>query len=65
MTLHDIENAIAGLPPEELSKFRDWFVDFDGEAWDRQLEEDVRAGRLDELADEALDDLRNGRTTEL
>jgi hypothetical protein len=65
MTLHDIENAIAGLPPDELSKFRAWFVDFDAEAWDRQFEEDVRAGKLDALADEALDDLRNRRTTEL
>ena len=65
MTLHDIENAIAGLPPDELSKFRAWFVDFDAEAWDRKFEVDVQAGRLDALAEEALDDLRNGRTTEL
>jgi hypothetical protein len=65
MTLHDIESAVAGLPPEELSKFRAWFVEFDAEAWDRQFDEDVRAGRLDHLADEALRDLRVGRTTEL
>jgi hypothetical protein len=65
MTLQDIESAVAGLPPDELSKFRAWFVDFDAEAWDRQFEEDVRAGKLDALAEEALDDLRNGRTTEL
>jgi hypothetical protein len=65
MTLHDIESAVAGLPTEELSKFRAWFVEFDAEAWDRQFDEDVRAGRLDHLADEALRDLRDGRTTEL
>jgi hypothetical protein len=65
MTLHDIENAVAGLSPDELTKFRAWFVAFDGDAWDRQIEEDVRAGRLDALADEALQDLREGRTTEL
>jgi len=65
MTLHDIENAIAGLSPDELSKLRTWFVEFDAEAWDRQLEQDIRAGRLDALAEEALEDLREGRTTEL
>jgi hypothetical protein len=65
MTLHDIETAVTGLSPEELSKFRAWFVDFDADAWDRQFEEDVRAGRLDALAEEALRDLREGRTTQL
>jgi hypothetical protein len=65
MTLHDIESAVAGLPPEELAKFRAWFVEFDGDAWDRQIEEDARAGRLDVLAEDALRDLREGRTTEL
>jgi hypothetical protein len=65
MTLHDIESAVAGLQPDELAKFRAWFVEFDAEVWDRQFEEDVRAGRLDDLAKEALDDYREGRTTEL
>jgi hypothetical protein len=65
MTLHDIESAVAGLPPDELAKFRAWFVEFDADAWDRQIEVDVNAGRLDALAEEALEDLRAGRTTEL
>ncbi len=64
MTLHEIESAIAGLTPIELSKFRTWFVEFDAEAWDRQFDDNVRAGRLDALAEEALQDLRDGRTTE-
>jgi hypothetical protein len=65
MTLHDIENAIAGLSPDELSRFRAWFVEFDGDVWDRQIEEDIRAGKLDALAEEALQEHREGRTTEL
>lgn len=64
MTLYDLESAIANLPPVELIKFREWFYEFDAEAWDRQLAEDIAAGRLDALADEALQDLREGRTTE-
>jgi len=65
MTLHDIESAVARLGPDELAKFRAWFVEFDADAWDRQIEEDANAGRLDALAEEALEDHRSGRTTEL
>ncbi|MBA2244560.1 MAG: hypothetical protein H0W11_06365 [Gemmatimonadetes bacterium] len=48
-----------------MSEFRAWFLEFDAEAWDRQFEQDVAAGRLDALADEALADLRAGRTRPL
>jgi hypothetical protein len=65
MTLHEIESAIAGLPPDELSKFHVWFAEFDADAWDRQFQENVTAGRLDVMADDALEDLRNGKTTDL
>lgn len=34
-------------------------------AWDRQFEADVAAGRLDQLAEEVLQDLREGRCTDL
>lgn len=40
-------------------------LEADWEAWDRQLEEDVKAGKLDQLAQEALEDLRAGRCTDL
>jgi hypothetical protein len=53
-----------GLSEAELAAFRTWFAEFDAEAWDRRIEDDVAAGRLDALADEALDDLRAGRCTE-
>ncbi len=64
-TVFEIENAIQRLSRDELRAFRDWFFGFDAAAWDRQFEEDVAAGRLDELADEAIRDLREGRCTDL
>lgn len=54
MTLQELEKTIADLSPEELVKFREWFQEFEAQNWDRQIEEDVKAGRLDRLADEAL-----------
>ena len=35
------------------------------EAWDRQFEADVKAGKLDTLAERALRDHRAGRSTRL
>jgi hypothetical protein len=64
-TIDEIEAAVRQLSPEELAAFRSWFAGFDAAAWDKQLEGDVAAGRLDQLADEALDDLRAGRCRDL
>jgi hypothetical protein len=64
-TLEEIEAAVSKLSSDELSAFRAWFADFDAKAWDQQFERDVKAGRLDELAAEALRDLRDGRCTDL
>ncbi len=63
-TIAEIEDAVRRLSPEELAAFREWFVQLDAEAWDRQIEDDVAAGRLDSLAEEALEDLRQGRCTD-
>ena len=40
-------------------------LEADWEAWDRQLEAEVKAGKLDQLAEEALEDLRADRCTDL
>ncbi len=63
--LKDIEHAVRQLSAEELAAFRVWFDEFDAEIWDRQFEEDVAAGRLDELAKKALRHLREGSCTNL
>jgi hypothetical protein len=64
-TIAEIEQAVRQLTRAELAAFRAWFDQFDTEAWDRQFEEDAREGRLDALANEAINDLRSGRCTDL
>ena len=49
----EIESAIRGLPEDEFWKLADWFDELRSEAWDRQMEADAAAGRLDFLFDEA------------
>jgi len=60
-----IEGQIKELSREELAKFRAWFAEFDGELWDRQFEADVKAGKLDAMAENALRDHRSGQSTKL
>ena len=64
-TIKEIETAVSKLSTDELATFRSWFAEVDADAWDRQFAQDVAAGRLDALADEAINDLRNGRCTDL
>jgi hypothetical protein len=62
--LEKLETAVRQLSPEERAAFRTWFAVFDAEEWDRQLESDVAAGRLDWLVAEALEDCKAGRCTD-
>ena len=63
--IEKLEREIQKLRPEELASLRDWFREYDAEAWDREIEEDVRRGRLDALAEQALEAHKAGRTKEL
>ena len=60
-----IEKAVESLRPSELAEFRRWFSEFDGAAWDRQIEQDAASGKLDGLASEALADYNSGPAQEL
>ena len=63
--VQEVEEAVRRLSPKELAAFRAWFAEFDAAAWDQQIDADVEAGRLDALADEAIDALRQGRCSVL
>jgi len=63
--VESIERDIQKLSDEELSDLRQWFTAFDAEAWDRQFEEDVRAGKLDKQAEWALRDHAAGKSTRI
>jgi hypothetical protein len=65
MTIEDIEKAVSKLPPDQLAEFRAWFEAFDAAHFDEKIERDAKSGKLDRLADQALDDVRKGRAREL
>jgi hypothetical protein len=57
-TVQEIETAIAKLTDKELAELRAFI-------WDRDIERDAGRGRLDHLANEAVEEFRSGKTRPL
>jgi hypothetical protein len=64
-TVEQIEAAILKLSPQELSQVADWVLDLDEQRWDEQIEQDIAAGKLDFLAQEALAEFEAGNCRKL
>jgi hypothetical protein len=65
MSVQELETAVSALSREELSAFQRWFEEFAADAWDKQIEQDAKSGKLDRLAAEADRDFESGRCTPL
>ncbi len=65
MSIQELERAVAQLPPKDLARFREWFEEFDAQVWDKQFETDAEAGKLDKIAEQALNEYRAGKAKEL
>ena len=63
--IEKLEHDVQKLDREELAAFREWFRQYDDAEWDQQIEEDIREGRMDKLAEEALAEHEAGTTKEL
>ena len=63
--LEELENRIRKLAPEDLAKFRAWFVEFDHVLWDRQIQTDAKSGKLDKLVNEARADYKAGKARKI
>lgn len=60
-----LEKEIEKLSPSELADFRNWFLEFDAEGWDRQIEADVAEGKLDRFAEVAIAAHERGEAREM
>ena len=65
MTLEEIKQEVSQLSEDDFNKFLKWYEEFKADLWDKQIEEDILAGRLDAFAEEAMRDFEEGRYTEL
>lgn len=63
--VEQLEQRIAELDAGELQELRAWFERYDADAWDRQIENDSKNGKLRKLVEQALADDRAERSTDL
>ncbi len=59
-SIKEIEKAMEDLPGEQLAEFRAWFEAYDAQNFDIAIERDIEAGKLDQLAEEALAEYKKG-----
>lgn len=63
--VNEIKAVIEALPEEEYVHLRQWFSERDWQKWDKQIEKDSQAERLDFLIKEALEAKDKGKLKEL
>jgi len=51
----DLKTEIERLPSEEFTELVRWLSEMDWEMWDKKIEADSKAGKVDFLVREALD----------
>jgi len=61
----EIVSSIESLSKEEFEHLREWFYQKDWEEWDREIETDSEAGRLDFLVEEAFAEKAKGNLRDL
>jgi hypothetical protein len=60
MGIAEIESAIAELPAKDFAELMAWLQEYRQRVWDRQIEDDLAAGRLDAIVAEANEEYRQG-----
>lgn len=63
--MDDIKQAVSQLSPDELKALRDWLDELQSNQWDEQIERDVKAGKLDWLAEQAIAEHKQGLSKKL
>ncbi|AGX86705.1 hypothetical protein [Candidatus Symbiobacter mobilis] len=60
-----IEQNIAKLDEASFAELRNWFIEFDHARWEKKIEADSNAGKLDFLIHAAIGEHQAGKTREL
>lgn len=63
--IEKLEAEVKALTPAEQAAFRDWYLAFQADSWDAQIERDGNEGKLSSLVAEAIADYKTGNTRPL
>lgn len=61
IALQELENEVKNLPKQDFNQFRNWFLDYENSKWDKEIEEDIYSGKLDDIMNNAKKDFKNGK----
>jgi len=64
-TVSEIQEVITRLSAAEQRQLARWFEEALEDAWDNQIDEDIKAGRLNDLIAQAEADIAAGRVKPL
>ena len=64
-TVQEIQQAVSNLSVNEFQRFREWFAEIEAKIWDEQIEDDIQTGKLDQLANEAIQKFEAGQYAKL
>ncbi len=64
-TVVEIESALRALPMQDARAVAHWLQEYLDQKWDQQMDADIAAGRLDKLAEQALDRYHAGHVKPL
>lgn len=65
MKIAELKIAVKQLPQNELAEFVEWLEEFQESLWDRQIEEDLKAGKFDPLIRQAEQAFSEGKCREI
>ena len=63
--VQELEMAVSQLSANELLQFSEWFEELVADQWDKKIEADILAGRLDAAGKRADDEFIAGRASPL
>ncbi|OUL24711.1 hypothetical protein [Nostoc sp. 106C] len=64
-TLSEIEAAIRQLPENDIRQLATWLQEYLNDMWDRQIEGDLKSGKLDSLIAKAEADIEANRLKDI
>ncbi len=69
VSIEKLEADVKTLSFADIKKFTQWLVQYEAnlaaKEWDVQIEQDAKTGKLDALANRALEHYHAGRTTKI
>jgi hypothetical protein len=65
MSVDELQLVVSSLTADKFALFSQWFDEFRTQQWDRQMEADILAGKLDPAGQRADDDFESARCTML